>query len=123
MSNKHCPSKKNILLSIVFPTIYNLHIPFALHQTTNQQVFIYNLQLLSPKKRLQIYNFFTSEVVDSTTRKLLKTHVGSNLAHTRNTLDNLFLRTFYLKISYIAHFPELFELEICMTMCQISGIM
>ena len=31
--------KKENIISIVFPTIYNLQSPFAIHQTTNQQVF------------------------------------------------------------------------------------
>ena len=123
MSNKHCPSKRKHTIVNRFP--YHLQSTHSVCNTSNDKstsfhpILTYNLQLLSPKKRLQIYNFFTSEVVDSTTRKVLNTHVGSNLMHTRNTLDNLFLRTFYLKISYIAHFPELFELEIWMTMCQI----
>lgn len=72
ISNKHCPSKRKHTIVNRFP--YHLQSTLSVCNTSTDKstsfypIVTYNLQLLSPKKHLQIYNFFTSEVVDSTTR-------------------------------------------------------
>ena len=68
ISNKHCPSKRKHTIVNRFP--YHLQSTLSVCNTSTDKsksfypIVTYNLQLLSPKKHLQIY----FEVVDSTTQ-------------------------------------------------------
>ena len=92
MSNKHCLSQRKY--TIVNSFSYHLQSTLSVCNTSTDKstslhlIVTYNLQRLSPKNTYKSTTF--SLLVDSTTQKLLKTHVGSNLAHPRNTLYNLF---------------------------------
>ena len=133
ISNKHCPSKRKHTIVNCFP--YHLQSTLSVCNTSTDKstslhpIVTYNLQLLSPK------NTYKSTTFSLPKQQILQPENCSKLMSVaiQRTQEILyiiysnfciqFLRTFYLKISYIAHFPELFELEICMTMCQIMGIM